>query len=143
MASEESMTLKAGAGAISQSNRANGHAQSKVNKPLRGRQLAATVTGLLLGMLLAALDQTIVSTAMPKIFGELGGAQQDYSWVFTAYLLTSTVTVPIYGKLSDIWGRKWFFMGGIIIFLVGSALSGASQNVTQLIIFRAAQGIGA
>src|SRR5579871_376421 len=74
---------------------------------------------------------------------ELGGAQQDYSWVFTAYLLTSTVTVPIYGKLSDIWGRKWFFMGGIVIFLVGSALSGASQNVTQLILFRAAQGIGA
>ncbi|HLV98425.1 MAG TPA: MDR family MFS transporter [Ktedonobacterales bacterium] len=143
MASEESLTLQAGSGDISRGNGANGHRQDTAGKPLRGKQLAATVTGLLLGMLLAALDQTIVSTAMPKIFGELGGAQQDYSWVFTAYLLTSTVTVPIYGKLSDIWGRKWFFMGGIVIFLVGSALSGASQNVTQLILFRAAQGIGA
>jgi EmrB/QacA subfamily drug resistance transporter len=143
MASEESLTLKAGSGDSSRGNGANGHSQATAGKPLQGRQLAATVTGLLLGMLLAALDQTIVSTAMPKIFGELGGAQQDYSWVFTAYLLTSTVTVPIYGKLSDIWGRKWFFMGGILIFLVGSALSGASQNVTQLILFRAAQGIGA
>ncbi len=143
MASEESMTLQAGSGDMSRHNGVNGHAQRSAGQPLRGKQLAATVTGLLLGMLLAALDQTIVSTAMPKIFGELGGAQQDYSWVFTAYLLTSTVTVPIYGKLSDIWGRKWFFIGGIIIFLVGSALSGASQNVTQLILFRAAQGIGA
>ncbi len=111
--------------------------------PVRGTQLLVTVSGLLLGMLLAALDQTIVSTAMPTIFRELGGNLSNYSWVFTAYLLTSTVTVPIYGKLSDLWGRKWFFMGGIVMFLIGSALSGASQNITQLIIFRAIQGIGA
>jgi EmrB/QacA subfamily drug resistance transporter len=108
-----------------------------------GTQLLVTVSGLLLGMLLAALDQTIVSTAMPTIFRELGGNLSNYSWVFTAYLLTSTVTVPIYGKLSDLWGRKWFFMGGIVMFLIGSALSGASQSITQLIIFRAIQGIGA
>jgi EmrB/QacA subfamily drug resistance transporter len=143
MASEESMTLKAPSGEISRQNGANGHAPGAAGLPIRGKQLAATVTGLLLGMLLAALDQTIVSTAMPKIFGELGGAEQNYSWVFTAYLLTSTVAIPIYGKLSDIWGRKWFFMGGIIVFLAGSALSGASQNVTQLILFRALQGVGA
>jgi EmrB/QacA subfamily drug resistance transporter len=142
MASNESVTLN-GSGDLSRHNGASDRSQGSSGRQMRGKQLAATVTGLLLGMLLAALDQTIVSTAMPKIFGELGGAQQDYSWVFTAYLLTSTVTVPIYGKLSDIWGRKWFFMGGIIVFLIGSALSGASQNVTQLIIFRAAQGIGA
>lgn len=111
--------------------------------PVRGTQLLVTVSGLLLGMLLAALDQTIVSTAMPTIFRELGGNLSNYSWVFTAYLLTSTVTVPIYGKLSDLWGRKWFFMGGIVMFLLGSALSGASQSITQLIIFRAIQGIGA
>src|SRR5262245_34198598 len=78
--------------------------------PIRGTQLLVTVSGLLLGMLLAALDQTIVSTAMPTIFRELSGNLSNYSWVFTAYLLTSTVTVPIYGKLSDLWGRKWFFM---------------------------------
>ena len=142
MASEESL-LQAQSGDMSRRNGATGRSRDSVGTPLKGKQLAATVTGLLLGMLLAALDQTIVSTAMPKIFGELGGAQQDYSWVFTAYLLTSTVTVPIYGKLSDIWGRKWFFMGGILIFLAGSALSGASQNITQLILFRALQGVGA
>ncbi len=143
MASEDTMTLGAQSGGGSQPNEANGHAHSSAGLPIRGKQLAATVSGLLLGMLLAALDQTIVSTAMPKIFGELGGAEQNYTWVFTAYLLTSTVTVPIYGKLSDIWGRKWFFMGGIVVFLAGSALSGASQNITQLILFRALQGMGA
>jgi EmrB/QacA subfamily drug resistance transporter len=143
MASGESMTVPAQSGDISRQQRANGGSQGNTGVPIRGKALAATVTGLLLGMLLAALDQTIVSTAMPKIFGELGGGQQNYSWVFTAYLLTSTITVPIYGKLSDIWGRKWFFMGGIVVFLAGSALSGASQSITQLIIFRALQGIGA
>jgi EmrB/QacA subfamily drug resistance transporter len=143
MASEESMTVKEQSGEMNRRNGSNGRSQATIGMPIRGKQLAATVSGLLLGMLLAALDQTIVSTAMPKIFGELGGEQQNYSWVFTAYLLTSTVTVPIYGKLSDIWGRKWFFMGGIVVFLFGSALSGASQSVTELIIFRALQGIGA
>jgi EmrB/QacA subfamily drug resistance transporter len=112
-------------------------------QPIRGKQLAVVISGLLLGMLLAALDQTIVGTAMPTIFRELGGSIQNYSWVVTAYLLTSTITVPIYGKLSDLWGRKWFFMGGIILFLAGSALSGASQNITQLILFRGIQGLGA
>src|SRR5579871_4943171 len=137
MASEEMIAVRDGA----EAGRRSGPTSS--GTPLRGRKLAAVISGLLLGMLLAALDQTIVGTAMPTIFRELGGSLQDYSWVVTAYLLTSTITVPIYGKLSDIWGRKWFFMGGIVIFLVGSALSGASQNVTQLILFRAAQGIGA
>lgn len=137
MASEETIALQDGA----EAGRRGSPARS--GTPLRGKQLAVVISGLLLGMLLAALDQTIVGTAMPTIFRELGGNLQNYSWVVTAYLLTSTITVPIYGKLSDIWGRKWFFMGGIILFLAGSALSGASQSITQLIIFRGIQGIGA
>ncbi len=136
MASEETTAVQDGA-------EAGRHSGPTSSAPLRGRKLAAVISGLLLGMLLAALDQTIVGTAMPTIFRELGGSLQDYSWVVTAYLLTSTITVPIYGKLSDLWGRKWFFMGGIIVFLAGSALSGASQNITQLIIFRGIQGLGA
>jgi EmrB/QacA subfamily drug resistance transporter len=93
-------------------------------------------------MLLSALDGTIVGTAMPTIIADLGGLAH-YSWVFTAYLLASTVTVPIYGKLSDIYGRRIFFVGGMVIFLIGSALSGLSRDMTQLILFRAIQGIGA
>lgn len=100
-----------------------------------------TMIGVLLAMLLSALDQTIVGTALPRIVRDLGGAEH-YTWVVTAYLLASTVTVPIYGKLSDLFGRKWFFFSGIGIFLVGSVLCGMSQNMLQLIIFRAVQGIG-
>ncbi|HET9111147.1 MAG TPA: MDR family MFS transporter [Ktedonobacterales bacterium] len=102
---------------------------------------APIIVGLLLGMLLAALDQTVVGTAMPHVIAELGG--QNISWVYTSYLLASTVGVPIYGKLSDIYGRRVFFIGGMVMFLLGSALSGASQDMTQLIIFRGIQGLGA
>src|SRR5437870_3978721 len=91
---------------------------------------------------LAALDQTIVATALPRIVGDLGGITQ-YSWVFTAYMLTSTVTVPLYGKLGDVYGRKYLFMLAIVVFLIGSALCGAAQTMTQLVLFRALQGIGA
>lgn len=97
--------------------------------------------GVMSAMLLAALDQTIVSTAMPKIVAEFNGLEH-LSWVFTAYLLASTVVVPISGKLSDIYGRKVFYIVSIIIFLIGSILSGLSQNMIQLIIFRGIQGIG-
>ena len=97
--------------------------------------------GVMSAMLLAALDQTIIATAMPKIVQELHGLEH-LSWVFTAYLLASTVIVPISGKLSDIYGRKIFYMVSIIIFLIGSILSGLAQNMTELIIFRAIQGIG-
>ncbi len=99
------------------------------------------MVGVMLAILLSALDQTIVATAMPRIVSELQGLEH-LSWVFTAYMLASTVTVPIYGKLSDIYGRKWFFFGGIVIFILGSILSGLSQNMTQLIVFRGLQGIG-
>src|SRR5438876_2602589 len=107
----------------------------------RGR-LASILIGVMLGMLLASLDQTIVGTALPHIVADLGGLEH-YAWVVTAYLLASTVTVPIYGKLSDIYGRRVFFIGGMVLFLIGSALAGTSQNMNQLIIYRFIQGLGA
>jgi len=106
------------------------------------KQILAIYSGLMLGMLLAALDQTIVSTALPTIVGDLGGLNR-LSWVVTAYLLTSTISQPIYGKLGDLYGRKRLFQAAIAIFLVGSALCGISQNMDQLIGFRALQGLGA
>ena len=96
----------------------------------------------MLGMFLAALDQTIVGPVLPKIVSELHGVDY-YTWVVTIYLLTSTVTVPIYGKLSDLYGRKPILMIGITLFLIGSALSGASQEMWQLVLFRGIQGLGA
>lgn len=96
----------------------------------------------MLGMLLSSLDQTIVGTALPRVIAELGGLQH-YAWVATSYLLAATVTVPIWGKLSDMYGRRPFFMIGMIVFMAGSALSGLSQDMTQLILFRGIQGLGA
>jgi EmrB/QacA subfamily drug resistance transporter len=96
----------------------------------------------MLGMFLAALDQTIVSTALPTIVGDLGGLKH-LSWVVTSYLLASTVSTPIYGKLGDMYGRKPVFQSAILIFLAGSLLAGLSQSMTELIGFRALQGIGA
>jgi len=106
------------------------------------RDTLLTMVGVLIVMLLASLDQTIVSTAMPRVIAELQGFDR-YTWVSTAYLLTSTVMVPIYGKLSDLFGRKPIFLFGVVVFLIGSALSGASQSMNELIAFRAFQGIGA
>lgn len=105
-------------------------------------QILAVMASVLLGILLAALDQTIVGPALPKIIGDLQGFDH-YSWVITIYLLTSTISVPIIGKLSDMYGRKWFYAAGIVIFVVGSALSGISADMLQLILFRGFQGIGA
>jgi EmrB/QacA subfamily drug resistance transporter len=101
----------------------------------------AILGGVILAMLLSSLDQTIVSTAMPTIVQELHGIEH-ISWVFTAYMLGSTVTVPIYGKLSDLFGRRNLYLIGIGIFLVGSILCGLAQDMTQLILFRGLQGIG-
>src|SRR5947199_7171443 len=108
---------------------------------LTHRQVQVVFVGLMAGMLLAGLDQTIVATALPTIVGDLGGLSQ-LSWVVTAYILTSTVSVPLWGKISDLYGRKRVFQTAILIFLVGSALSGLSQNMGQLIAFRALQGVG-
>jgi EmrB/QacA subfamily drug resistance transporter len=109
---------------------------------LQGRALRAVFAALMLGMFLAALDQTIVSTALPTIVGDLGGLNH-LSWVVTSYLLASTVSTPIYGKLGDMLGRKPVFLAAILIFLAGSMLAGLSQSMTELIGFRALQGIGA
>jgi EmrB/QacA subfamily drug resistance transporter len=105
-------------------------------------RILAIYAGLMVTLLLAALDQTIVATALPRIVGDLGGITQ-YSWVFTAYMLTSTVTVPLYGKLGDVWGRKNLFLFAIVVFLIGSALCGLATTMTQLVVFRGIQGIGA
>lgn len=106
------------------------------------RETLLTMAGVLLVMLLASLDQTIVGTAMPRIITDLQGFDR-YTWVTTAYLLTSTVMIPIYGKLSDLFGRKPIFLIGVVLFLIGSAASGAAQTMNQLIAFRAFQGLGA
>ncbi|WP_165422939.1 MDR family MFS transporter [Ktedonosporobacter rubrisoli] len=108
----------------------------------RGWRLAALVGGLLLTLALSALDATIVGTALPAIVKALHGFA-EYSWVVTAYLLTSTTVVPIVGKLSDQFGRKGFVLTGIALFLLGSALAGTAQSMTQLILFRGLQGLGA
>jgi EmrB/QacA subfamily drug resistance transporter len=99
------------------------------------------ISALMLAMLLAALDQTIVSTALPRIASDLNGLTK-LSWVATSYLITSAIVTPIYGKLGDLYGRKKIFMISIVIFLIGSMLCGLSQNMLQLIIFRAIQGLG-
>jgi EmrB/QacA subfamily drug resistance transporter len=105
-------------------------------------RILAIYAGLMVALFLAALDQTIVATALPQIVSDLGGLSQ-YSWVFTAYMLASTVTVPLYGKIGDVYGRKRLMLFAIVVFLVGSALCGLAQNMTQLVIFRAVQGLGA
>ncbi len=106
----------------------------------RGTWLA--VAGLMLSLFLVALDQTIVGTALPKIIADLHGFER-YAWVTTAYLLASTSTIPIIGKLGDIYGRKWFIVSGVVVFLIGSALCGAAWGMIELIIFRGIQGLGA
>lgn len=105
------------------------------------RQVLLIFSGLMLGMLLAALDQTIVTTALPTITGELGGLNH-LSWVVTSYLLAATVSTPLYGKLGDLYGRKRLFQISIVVFLIGSVLCGVSQTMVQLIAFRAIQGLG-
>jgi len=105
------------------------------------RRVWLIIGALLLGMLLAALDQTIVATALPTIAGDLHGLSH-LSWVVTAYLLASTVSTPLWGKLGDMYGRKTFFQAAIVIFLVGSALSGFAHSMIELIAFRAVQGLG-
>lgn len=118
--------------------------------PLTRPQLVGTMTGLMLGALLAAIDQTIVGTAEPRIIAQLSGFDR-YPWVATAYLLTSTVSVPIFASLSDIYGRKPFYLAGVVLFVATSALCGAAgwlsflplDGMNQLILFRALQGVGA
>ncbi|HUI04153.1 MAG TPA: MDR family MFS transporter [Acidimicrobiales bacterium] len=110
--------------------------------PAEHRRILAVIGALMLGMFLASLDQTIVATALPTIVGDLHGLNH-LSWVVTAYLLTSTISTPLWGKLGDQFGRKRFYQAAIVIFLGGSALSGLAHDMVELIAFRAVQGIGA
>jgi len=109
---------------------------------LSTRSKVLVLAGTMLGLLVAAVNQTVVSTALPRIVGELGGVGM-FSWIITSFMLTSTAVVPLVGKLSDVYGRKPLFMLGIGLFMVTSAIAGLSQNIVQLIVFRALQGLGA
>src|SRR5215471_6300831 len=109
---------------------------------LRGFVLLSVMAALLLSLFLEALDQAVVGTAMPRIIASLHGLDR-YSWVVTAYILASMTMIPVVGKLSDQFGRKWFLLAGTTLFLLGSLLAGASQTMDQLILFRALQGLGA
>src|SRR3954462_11231316 len=113
------------------------------NEPqyLSHRQIVITLFGLMAGVLLAALDQSIVGTALPRIVSELGGLDK-LAWVVTASLLTSTAATPLWGKISDLYGRRRIFQAAIVIFLAGSMLCGLSQDLPELIAFRAIQGVG-
>ena len=94
-----------------------------------------------MGIFLASLDQTIVGTAMPRIVADLGGFDR-FTWITSSYIVASTAAVPIVGRLSDLYGRKSFYLAAVVVFLVGSALAGLSQSMNQLIVFRAIQGLG-
>lgn len=106
------------------------------------KRIRVVIVGIMLSLFLAAVESTVVATAMPTIVSQLGGLS-SYSWVFSAYMLTSTTTVPLYGKLSDLYGRRRLYFISMALFLVGSILSGLSQTMGQLIVFRALQGLGA
>ena len=112
------------------------------SKPLTHREILIIMSGLMTGLLLAALDQTIVSTALKSIVEDFNGLNH-YTWVVTAYLLTSTASTPLYGKISDLYGRRPVYQFSIIVFLIGSLLAGLSTSMEQLIITRAIQGLGA
>lgn len=116
-------------------------AMSDAPAPIARQRVLVVFSGLLLVLLLAALDSTIVATALPTIVGEMGGLAH-LSWVVTAYLLAQTVVTPLYGKLGDLYGRKGVLQVAIVIFLIGSALCGLSRNMMQLVLFRAIQGLG-
>ena len=115
--------------------------QTETAPPISLRRRRAITAGLLLGMSLGALEATVVGTAMPTVIATLGGLAH-YSWVFSAYLLTSTASVPIWGRLSDLYGRRRMYVTGIVIFLIGSMMSGAATSMTMLIVSRTIQGLG-
>src|ERR1700690_1936735 len=110
--------------------------------PASPAEVRTVLAGLMLALMLASLDQNIVGVALPRIVSDLGGLSH-LSWVVTSFMLASTTTTPLYGKLSDMYGRKPLFIAAILIFLVGSSLCGLSSSMTQLIVFRGIQGLGA
>ena len=117
-------------------------AGSGLPRSIPRRQVVITMTGVMLAMFLSSLDQTIVGTAMPRIISDLGGFSH-YTWMTTAYIITSAVVIPITGKLTDMYGRKYFYIGGLIIFTIASFLCGLSSTMTQIIVCRGMQGMGA
>jgi len=117
-------------------------AGSGLPRSIPRRQVVITMTGVMLAMFLSSLDQTIVGTAMPRIISDLGGFSH-YTWVTTAYIITSAVVIPITGKLTDMYGRKYFYIGGLVIFTIASFLCGLSSTMTQIIVCRGMQGMGA
>ncbi|MGO9582505.1 MAG: MDR family MFS transporter [Acidimicrobiales bacterium] len=139
---EASDQVPAGQGAGRVAGSAGAPQREAGSGAMSARQIRVVFSGLMLGLLLAALDQSIVSTALPTIVGDFHSLSR-LTWVVTAYLLTSTVSAPLYGKISDLYGRKRIFQFAIVVFLVGSALAGLSQSMDQLIAFRALQGLGA
>ena len=106
------------------------------------KRTVVVVIGIMLSLFMASMEATVIATAMPSIVAQLGGLS-IYSWAFSAYMLTSTCTVPVYGKLSDLYGRRLIYAAAMLIFLGGSLLCGLAQSMEQLIFFRALQGIGA
>src|ERR1051325_3487844 len=117
------------------------NANLRIAEPVAHERTVVVFSGLVLAMLLAALDSTIVATALPTIVSDLGELAH-ISWVVTAYLLAQTIVTPLYGKLGDLYGRKGVLQAAIVLFLFGSALCGFSRSMTQLILFRAVQGLG-
>ncbi|MFC2003848.1 MDR family MFS transporter [Chloroflexota bacterium] len=117
-------------------------AGSGLPRSIPRRQVVITMTGVMLAMFLSSLDQTIVGTAMPRIISDLGGFSH-YTWVTTAYIITSAVVIPVTGKLTDMYGRKHFYIGGLVIFTIASFLCGLSSTMTQIIVCRGMQGMGA
>ena len=109
---------------------------------LTGPERRTVTAGVMVGVFLGAMESTVVATAMPTVVASLGGLEV-YSWVFSSYLLTSTITVPLWGKFSDLYGRRPFYLLGIALFLLGSVACGFSRTMTQLILFRGVQGLGA
>jgi MFS family permease len=113
-----------------------------VSEPLAKGKQYTVFAGLMIGILLAMLDNMILGTALPTIVGDLGGLEH-FAWVVTSYTLASAVATPIWGKLSDLYGRKGMFMASIVVFLAGSALAGTSSSMSELIAYRGLQGLGA
>jgi EmrB/QacA subfamily drug resistance transporter len=111
-------------------------------RSLPKQQVMITFAGVMLAMFLGSLDQTVVGTAMPRIISDLGGFSH-YTWITTAYIITSAVTIPIIGKLTDMYGRKFFYLGGLCLFVLASILCGLSNTMVQIIVFRGIQGVGA
>ena len=130
-----------GAGAAASPERGKGDSSAGVRSKLSRRQTVLTMAGVMMGIFLASLDQTIVGTAIPRIVADLGGFDR-FTWITSAYIVASTTAVPIVGRLSDLYGRKTFYVAAVVVFLIGSALAGLSQTMNQLIAFRAIQGLG-